>query len=114
MAEPLLRVVKKQNFRLELLFVQCNACLGVFNEILDAFTDVYWAFKTAGADVKASGQYAPKIVKHSPERDLYYKACKLACDVKPYFEMHRSNWRAEFLLHLKVVRRCKCVQQCDC
>lgn len=104
---PLLQVAKKRNFQLELLFIQRNIRLGVLSEVLDAFSEVYWAFETAGANVTVTWQYADKSINGpvtwGPNSTLTYETHKLARDVKPFFEMHRSNWRAETLLDFQDV-----------
>lgn len=104
---PLLQVAKKRNFQLGLLFIQRNIRLGVLSEVLDAFSEVYWAFETARANVTMTWQYADKSfngpVTWGPNSTLTYETHKLARDVKPLFEMHRSNWSAETLLDFRDV-----------
>lgn len=91
--------------------IQRNVRLGVLSEVLDAFADVCWVFKAAGADVTATCQYADKTFYHSFVRDSIRNAntdgiCKPALDAKPFFEMHQSKWRAESLLDVEDSSRC--------
>lgn len=89
--EPMLRVAQKRNFHLELLFIQRNIRLGVLSEVLEAFIDVYRAFETAGANVTVIWQYASKTFKTAVPWNRDCKTCKLARDIEPFFEIHRSH-----------------------
>ncbi|XPS68788.1 hypothetical protein M3J09_001072 [Ascochyta lentis] len=87
---PLLNVVNKMGFQLEVVFIQRNVRLGVLIEVLETFADVYHAYQQAGARLKIDWKYAQ--CEHT-----ILDSHQFTRDLEPFFAMPRNVWRAGML-----------------